>query len=170
MTPRPAFTLIETMVAVTLLALLAAATALTFARPLHRARTLEAVEQIRYLDASTRDLARRSGRPARIVFDLDDNAVSREEGSARQATYRTALASPIKIGAFRTPGQHDDSGSHTIPVSALALSPSYALKLSTPDGARWLLVSGLSGESTILTDDAQVESILARASARRDAD
>ena len=163
-----AFTLVETMVAVTLLALLVAGTALTFARPLHRARAVEAVEQVRYLDASTRELARRTGRPAEIVCDLAEQTLSRREGG--RTTYQTRLATPVRVEAVRTPGRDIDSGSHAIPVSALALSPSYALKLSGPDGPRWLLVSGLSGESQTLTDDAQVEHILAQASPRRDAD
>jgi prepilin-type N-terminal cleavage/methylation domain-containing protein len=170
MTGRRAFTLVEMMVAVALVALLAAAAALTFNRPLRRARALEAVEQVRYLDASTREFARRTGRPAAMVFDLDDNALSREEGAGGRASYRTALATPVRIEAVRTPGRYDEYGRRTVRVSALALSTSYAVKLSTPEGAQWVLVSGLSGESRIVTDDTRVESILAQASGGRDAD
>ena len=56
-----AFTVIETMIAVIILAILASAVTLSFNGPLHRARGVEAVELIKYLDASSRDFARRFG-------------------------------------------------------------------------------------------------------------
>jgi hypothetical protein len=56
-------------------------------------------------------------------------------------------------------------------VSGLAVSPTYAVKLAGPEGNRWVVVSGLSGEVRTLTDDAQVDSIFAAITAsRRDAD
>ena len=169
------FTLIEMMIALIVLALLTAAALLSFSGPVERARMVEAVEQVKYLDASSRDLARRFGRNVQIVFDLSDGTIQRRDGRGREASFSTHVASPIRIEAVRTLGERKDYGEISIDVSSLGISQTYALKVTGPQGSRWILVSGLGGESQVLSDDAQVENIFAKvappaASPRRDAD
>jgi prepilin-type N-terminal cleavage/methylation domain-containing protein len=180
---RFAFTLIETMTALVILGLLAGAVAWTFAGPLRRARGAEAVEQVRYLDASTRDVARRFGRAVEMRFDLAGGGLERRGARVGdgEATFRATVASPWRIEAVRTEGRRAESGEVAVAVSPLGLSPTYAVKLAGPEGAdggaaRWVVVSGLTGEVRTVNDDAQVESIFAHvaspagAAARRDAD
>src|SRR5256885_7110087 len=64
------FTLIEMMAVVIIMALLATGAALSFARPMRVARARDALHQVRSLDASARQFARRFGRPIEIGFDL----------------------------------------------------------------------------------------------------
>lgn len=167
---RPGFTLIEIVIAVSIMALLATAAALSFNRPMNRARTLEAVEQVKYLDASCRDFARRFGRGVQITFDLSENRFERREGNSHEATYGVNFASPMQLLAVWTAREQVDDGEAVIPVSNKGLSQTYAVKLSGPEGARWVLVSGLSGETAVYTDDEQIRAIFAKTSPRRDAD
>ncbi len=167
---RPGFTLIEIVIAVSIMALLATMAALSFNRPMNRARTLEAIEQVKYLDASSRDFARRFGRNVQIAFDLSENRFERREGTGHEATYGVNVASPMRLLAVWTAREQVNDGEAVIPISGKGLSPSYAVKLSGPEGARWVLVSGLSGESAVYTDDEQIRAIFAKISLRRDAD
>ena len=59
----PAFTLIELMLAVVLLALLTGAAALSFVKPVHAARSRQAIELVKRADATAREEAQRSGDP-----------------------------------------------------------------------------------------------------------
>jgi prepilin-type N-terminal cleavage/methylation domain-containing protein len=165
-----AFTLIEVMLTIAIMGLLASAAAWNFSGPLHRARTVEAIEQLKYLDASSRDLARRFGQSVEIAFDLDENTIERRDRAGGDATFHTAIASPLRIEAVWMNSQRSDDGEVTIPVSALGVSPTYAVKLSGPEGQRWILMTGLGGESATYRDDTQIEAIFSKITSRHDAD
>ena len=162
--PRRAFTLIEIMVVVLVLGLLTTLAAWSFSGPLRRAQLDEAVEQLRYLDATTRQLARDSGRPVTIAIDIDTSAVSRHE-QARDgpAVYRAPLAAGARIERVRTTTQDRTGGTAQIEVSPLGLSPSYAVLVTGPKWRRWVFVSGLGAQVGVISDDSQVASIFAAA-------
>ncbi|MGB7158463.1 MAG: type II secretion system protein [Tepidisphaeraceae bacterium] len=165
------FTLIEIMAVMLILALLSAAAAWSFSRPLARARASEAIELVTSFDASSRLAARRFGRRVEMVFDLADGALVRREGG--QVAYRGMLPAGFSIEQVRIGEGVRDAGEVTIECSRLALSPSYAVKLVGPAGVeRWLVVAGLSGQVTAARDETDVDAILnfgAAAAARRDA-
>ncbi len=167
---RRAFTLVETMVAVIILGLLATAVAWSFRAPLRRARMSEAIEQVKYLDVSSRDFARRFGRGVEIVFDVSEGTLERREGPRAEASFRTGIASPFRIEAVRTRARTEEYGETSIAVSPLGLSQTYAVKLVGPEAQRWVIVTGLGGEILTLADDAQVEAIFAKVAPGRDAD
>jgi prepilin-type N-terminal cleavage/methylation domain-containing protein len=167
---RRAFTLVETMVAVIILGVLATAVAWSFRAPLRRARMSEAIEQVKYLDASSRDFARRFGRAVEIVFDLSEGTLERREGRRTEASFRTGIAGPFRIEAVRTRAHNEEYGEASIAVSPLGLSETYAVKLVGPEAQRWVVVTGLAGEILTLADDAQVEAIFAKVAPGRDAD
>src|SRR5688572_9144638 len=159
-----AFTLVETLLAVVILGLLVGLAAWSFAGPLRRARMDQAVEQIRFLDGSTRQLARDSGKSFRISIDADRATLGRV-GSLH------GLPSGVRIERVRTAsGERGGGGVVEVEVSRLGLSESYAVLFAGAKWRRWVFVSGLSGEVSVVSDDAQVEDIFSRTSARRDAD
>ena len=166
-----AFTLIETLVAVVILGLLAGLATWSFSGPLRRASFDEAVEQIRHLDATSRHLARETGRPVRMVLDAGAGSLSRR--SSREAAgdvYSTKLPPGVRIDRIRTPALNDTATAR-IDVSQSGLSPSYAVRLAGPDWRRWVFVAGLSGELRVISDDAEISAIFEAAqAARRDAD
>ena len=163
---RRAFTLVETLAAVMIVGLLAGAVTLSFRAPLRRARMAEAVEQVKYLDASSRAFARRFGRSVEIVFDLSEGMLERREVGRVDASFRAAIASPARIEAVRTHGRTEEYGEAVIAISALGISRTYAVKLAGPDVQRWVVVTGLGGEILTLADDAEVDAIFAKIAAR----
>ena len=165
---RRAFTLIEIMAVMLILALLSAAAAWSFSRPLARARTFEAIELVASFDASSRLAARRFGRSVEMRFDLTGGMLERLEGG--DVAYRGTLPQGFSIEQLRTAERVHDVGDVTIACSRLSLSPSYAVKLVGPAGVqRWLVVAGLSGRVTAARDEADVDAILNLKAARRDA-
>jgi prepilin-type N-terminal cleavage/methylation domain-containing protein len=160
---RHGFTLVETLAAVVILGLLVGLAAWSFAGPLRRARLEQAVEQIRFVDASTRQLGRDTGGSFRISIDAERAAVGRVDSSNRRAEH--SLPAGVRIERVRTA-----SGDHGVDVSRLGLSESYAVLLVGAQWRRWVFVSGLSGEVRVIPDDGSIEQILSQTTARRDAD
>src|SRR4051794_12723927 len=142
---RHAFTLVETMVAVIILGLLAGAVAWSFRAPMRRARMAEAIEQVKYLDVSSRAFARRFGRNVEIVYDVSEGTLERREGGRADASFHAAIASPFRIEAVRTRGRTEEYGESKIAVSPLGISQTYAVKLAGPEAQRWVVVTGLGG-------------------------
>src|SRR3954453_11891082 len=167
---RGAFTLVETMVAVIIVGLLAGAVTWSFRAPLRRARMAEAIEQVKYLDASSRAFARRFGRNVDVVYDVSEGTLERRENARAEASFHAAIASPFRIEAVRTRVRTEGYGEAAIAVSPLGISQTYAVKLAGPEAQRWVVVTGLGGEILTLADDAQVEAIFAKIAPGRDAD
>jgi len=168
---RRGFTLIEIMVAVIVMGLLCGAVVLTFAGPIRRARMTEAIEQVKYADASARDVARRFGREVELVFDLSASRIERCEQGGPEATFAANVPPPMRIEAVRTREGETDYGQASVAISPVGLSPTYAVKIAGPEGTRWILVTGLGGVTVVLANEAQVERIFAAtdAAARHDA-
>src|SRR4051794_15649276 len=95
--PRRAFTLIELMAAVVILALLTGAAALSFAKPIRDARAKQAIDLIQRSDATTREQARRFGHATSLTFDLREQTLQRASSPASQ------LPSGYVIRDIRTP-------------------------------------------------------------------
>src|SRR5206468_6481684 len=128
---RRGFTLIEMMAVVIIMALLATAAALSFARPMRVARARDAVDQVRSLDASARQFARRFGRPIEIVFDLSNGKLARRERDS--IAFQTSLPRGCHIDEVRSAGQSFSLGEASIPCAASGMSCSYAVHLLGPE-------------------------------------
>ena len=170
---RPAaFTLIEVLVVMVIMSIIAGAAVVSFNKPIRAARIRDAREQVRYLDDSARQYVRRFGRPVQLVFDLTRGTLTRREGDnstdngARRVTYRSTLPPGYRIETIRTTDRRSSGGEVTIACSPLGLTPSYALHLTGPGLNEWLLVAGLAGEITTLTDDRTLDAIFQADSAR----
>lgn len=161
------FTLIEIMLAVLLMALLASAAALSFSQPLKVARAQDAMELVRSVDQTARQISRRFGRPVSISFDLSRDSVARVEGS--QQTYHAALPHGVRIRQVRTAGRRASDGEISIPCSALGISRTYAVHLSGSGVDQWMLVSGISGEFTTIKNEPQLDAIFAATATRAEA-
>jgi prepilin-type N-terminal cleavage/methylation domain-containing protein len=161
---RSAFTLVEVMIAVLLMALLASAAALSFSGSLRSARSTEALERLRSFDSAARDVTRRTNREARIVFDLSNDTLSRREGTdLDELTAQVRLPTGYRIDELRIPGQSFTDGEAVVDCSALGVSRTYAVHLVGPGLDHWVLVAGLTGEMTQEKDESATQSILDRA-------
>jgi len=166
---RKAFTLVETMLALLLMALLAAAVAMSFSRPLQAARAREAISQIHFADTQARQAARQFSAPVRLVLDPSENSITRYEGEHLRA--RAALPTGCRIQEVIV-GRHATWEDHAeVWFSSSGLSRSYALHLTGPAFDQWVLFAGLSGQMTWVSDEQTLRSILdVAAPTRRDAD
>lgn len=168
---RRAFSLLETLATLLILALLASTITLTFRAPLGRAKGTQAIEQVRFADTATRAHAEKFARPVELIIDLDDNTLSRHDPTTGDPISHAQIPAPWRIAELRTAHANHDAGRHAIRFSSSGLTQSYAIKLAGPqDQSRWILFAGLSPDSTLDLDDAQIQSILAAASPRRHAD
>jgi prepilin-type N-terminal cleavage/methylation domain-containing protein len=159
-----AFTLIEVMMAVLLMALLATAAAVSFSGPLRTSRAADAQDQIRTFDAAARYMALHSNREVRLVFDLSGSTLSRREGpELRDLRSRVSLPAGHRITQLCVAGQSFEDGEAVVDFSSLGICRSYAIHLSGPGLDRWLLIAGLSGQMTQVQDEVEAQSILGRA-------
>ena len=168
-----AFTLIESLIAVVLLGIISTAAALTFRSSLQSASTTDAIEQIKYLDASARQRAGRFNQPVELIFDLTNSSLSRREGNKRNdESFHASLPRGFSIDQINIAGQSTFNGEISLACSPAGLTPSYALHLIGPNFDQWLLFAGLSGQMTLIKDEESVQDILAstRQSAGRNAD
>ena len=170
---RRAFTLVEVMVAVLILALVSTAAALSFSHPLDVARLDDACRDVQQFDAATRELARSTGKPVRMTFDLSGDLVRRQGGRAADAEARFALPTAIQLTEVRVEGEAFATGAVQVDASPLGWTRSYAVRFTARSGERWLLISGVSGQATRLNDVRELDAIEATAnprSPRHDAD
>src|SRR5215469_5179410 len=132
-----AFTLIETMLAVLLMALLASTVALSFSRPLQSARAREAISQVHFADAQARQAARQFSAPVKLVLDPSENSITRYEGEHLRASI--TLPSAIRIQEVIV-GRHatwEDRAE--VWFSSSGVSRSYAIHLAGPAFDQWVL-------------------------------
>ena len=155
---KRAFTLIELMIAIAILATLTAAAVLSFAAPLREAQFREAIDVIRCADADARTDARHFDRPVRLVLRPEQRVIERCDVRSGAVIARIHLPASVGIDELRINGQRslDTAG---IAVSELGLSPTYAVRLVCGDRKQWLGFAGLSGQMTLLNNDAELATI-----------
>ena len=159
---RRAFTLIETMLAALLLALLAGAAALTFSKPVARARGEDGVEMLRHFDATARAAATSAGRTMRITFDMTDNRITRRAPEAASDDVQFAVTPPpgCRVAAVRVGGEVTSVGAAAVDVSPMGLSRTYAVHVVGEAVDQWLVFAGLSGEMVKVADERSLTDIL----------
>ncbi|HEV8607953.1 MAG TPA: type II secretion system protein [Tepidisphaeraceae bacterium] len=162
MKSRPAFTLIEMMLAVVLLGIISAAAAFTFHSSLESARASDVIEQLRYLDSSSRQRAMRFNQSVELTFDVTNSSISRREGSkGNDESFRASLPRGYTIDQINIAGQSTFNGQTSLTCSSHGYTPSYSLHLLGPNFDQWLLFAGLTGQLTLVKDESTVQDILA---------
>jgi prepilin-type N-terminal cleavage/methylation domain-containing protein len=165
------FTLIEMIVAVVILGIITGAAAFSFRSSIQAASAKDAIEQVKALDSSARQRARRFNQPVEIFFDLADASLARREGGRRaEESFRASLPRGFSIDQVNIAGQSIFNGEASVTISPQGYAPSYALHLIGPQFDQWLLFAGLSGQMTIIKDEATIQDILATSRPRRNAD
>ena len=181
---RPgAFTLIEVMAVVALLGLLAGATAWVMTEDAQRSSTERVIGQISHLDRMTRFTARRLGRPATLQFDLDAQQIRRQHADGYESHRQTlhTFTMPVDRRVDRivaSAGSGDEgrmdtanSGSFDVPYSADGRSSSFAVRLTSVEGERWLVFAGTTGQITLIDDEREVHNLFSMlTTGRPDAD
>jgi prepilin-type N-terminal cleavage/methylation domain-containing protein len=163
------FTLIETMLALLIMALLTAGVALSFSQPLKASRTADAIELVRSFDVLGRQAAITSNQNVRLVFDLSSNTLVQRDGpDLHELRSHVSLPPGCRIDSLRIDGQLVSAGEAVIDISPHGWSRSYALHLKSPGTDRWLIFAGLGGQMSQVNDESQIPTY--RDSARHNAD
>lgn len=167
-----AFTLIEVMAAIVIVALLAGLAGLSLRGVLRSAESDQATRQLLAYDAQTRQRAARFDRP--IQLSIREDRIEQEPMESPGATETRNLPTMSGTPGLLPTGHQIDrvvtaDGSDTraevvVTASAgTARSRSYGLRLV--DGEReqqqWVIVCGPTGMGTVVDDDRQAQNILA---------
>jgi prepilin-type N-terminal cleavage/methylation domain-containing protein len=163
------FSLVELTLVLLLLALVAGAVTLRVQGPLRRSRMQDALDQVRGFDRLARHFAAEQDRPIRLVIDLDTQKFWRaEKGKDAPLGSVFELPSGVAVTKVRLGSEELAAGRVELPCSRAGLTPSYALCVSGPkNDLRWLLFSGLTGESSELDNEQSVRDILEKVGPRR---
>ena len=155
--PRHAFTLIETLIVLLILALLSTAVTLSLAGPLRKARAGEALAKVEEAVTTSRAHAIRFARETRLTIDLEQSTLSHQV--SRNESRPFPLPSPYRISDVRTTERQHTSGTVPLVISPSGAFATFALRVEGPDFEQWLLVSGLTGEISRVPDESTVQSI-----------
>ena len=175
---RKAFTLLEVMAVVTLMGLLAGATAWSLAQDARKSSRAKVVADIAHADRMARLAAGQGGQACRLRFDLDHQRLCRLTGPDDEAQQAHAMTLPkgCRIDRVVTAGPDlagDTSGATTIAFSSAGRSDSYAVRVVFEDGATgkdatdglgesvWIVFAGLTGQTTLVSDEDQLDKLFA---------
>lgn len=159
---RRAFTLIEAIVVVTLMAVLAVAVTVSLRSAGQAARIEDVADAYTAFDRTTREAARRFGRTPEIRFELNRGTVRRVVDDERDPV-TLALRGGFRVTRVVVGGGGRDarSGEIAVPVSARGQTPSYAVLLAGPGGERWVMFAGLTGQPSVINNEREIHDILA---------
>jgi prepilin-type N-terminal cleavage/methylation domain-containing protein len=155
---RAAFTLIEIMLVMAILALLAMASALKLGHSLQAAAMRDVCQQIQSLDAHIRHQAIRSGQGLQLTFTLGGRDLVWQD----QITHKLVLPAGYTLQRLKTGTTDQTTGSVSIICSSLGYMPTYAVQVKGPTRSRWLASAGLSGQVREIANDQEIQAIFAR--------
>ena len=162
---RKAFTLIELVAVLAIVALLTAGVSLSLRGALRDAHAEDAASRLVAFDALARQEARRLNRPSELHIDPHDGRVWRREVSASGGDHETGVALVLPPGVaidevFTARGRSRATETITIACSASGRTASYAILLSGPgERRRWIMFAGLTGQSRLIEHDRNVQDI-----------
>ena len=166
---RRGLTLIEVMAVVMLLGLLAAATAWSLAEDVRRTTGENVIAQIAHADHLARLAAMQFGQSTTLRFDLDTHTIHRIDTTQSTRTHTLNIPPPHRIERMFIQTANDktpettlsrrESGIIEIPYSPDGRSTTYAINLTSLDESKWMLIAGLTGRLTELTDEHQVNNL-----------
>jgi type II secretory pathway pseudopilin PulG len=159
--PRRAFTLIEAVLILAVMALLAAGVTVSLAGAGRVASADDVADAYAAFDRTTREAARRLGRTPELRFDLNRGTVRRADGERDPAGL--VLRGDFRVTRVVMRGDDLRSGEVAVPVSARGQTPSYAVLLAGPAGHRWVVFAGLTGQAIRVQDERDVFDILSAA-------
>lgn len=152
-----AFTLVEVLAALVVLALLAGAVTARLGSLLRRSTLDRAESAAMELDRLARTTARSGGQHLQIVFDLDGG---RAGYGPLEADQEGGVVTSVSLGVERVRRASGEftGGQVEIPCSSAGLTETYAVRLAGGDSSgRWLLLAGLSGMVEVFDDSEQFE-------------
>lgn len=166
-----AFTFIEVIATLVIVALLAAAVGLSSSRLFRSARLTDVCGRLAFADDLVRRYTARNHHPAQLLLDLDYGQVTtrRFREDVEEDGHHFSLPDGFEIQRLVLPQQTAGSGQVTVPCSELGHTPTYALEVSGVSGGswgsensdqrQWLLIAGLTGQVVKVDHEQAIEAL-----------
>lgn len=156
---RSAFTLIELVVVMVVLAILSSLAVFSLAATADRYQLSRAAEIVEMFDARARRDARSSQQPLQAVVDRGRGRLQvNSSGTTEDATFR--LPARVEISEIRLQRQLAVGKRVEIDVSSEGRCPTYAVALRRGKLTRWLVILGQTGQVIPLENEGEVDAIL----------
>ena len=152
-----AFTLIELVIAMAILAVLSSIAAVSLSGTINRYQLSQALEIVQRFDSRARRDAVSNG-------TFIDIAIDQPKGNFQIGPQGRAVAyqipSRVEITGFQLPRKRIASGKHLAQFNPEGHSTSYALQLTVGQQTRWIVFLGMTGQSLVTQDERVVHEIL----------
>lgn len=158
---RGAFTLMEMMIVVVVMALLAAGAVVSLKGPYQAARFETGLERLAAFDQQVRSHARRFRRPAELIVNLAEGTLAATEpGSGTFVQGPISLPQGVTLDQVVVGPRRVDYGQTALPVSPSGRTTSYALRVRGPKQQQvWLVVAGITGQATRIDEEQHAEAL-----------
>ena len=165
------FTLIEITAVVVLMALLAGAVSATFFSWHSQAQMASVIGKLKHFDRVSREYARMSGRPAKLVIRAVDNQLIYTEGLVADIGIFNEESQSPNLQVLNLPDGYwlerivvddyeGDIGEEILAVSSKGQTPTYGLMLMNDKNEEyWLVFVGMTGQIIESEDDFKVQDI-----------
>ena len=157
---RRAFTLIELVVVMVLLALLASLTVYSLGGTMDGYRISRAVETIESLDARARRTARTTRRPVTVTLDRKHRELVINPIDPREDTVSFRLPGRVVVEKIQLARKSSSRKDSKIAINGQGRSPPYAIQLRRGELTKWLVVLGFSGQVVPVDNEGEVNAIL----------
>lgn len=155
---RYAFTLIELVIVIVIMAILSTLAVLSLRGTMDRYMLSRAAETIERFDARARRDASLLRQPIRAAIDRNRKRLTIDTSRTDNAQYR--LPRRVEVGKIRLGRRVTVGNRFEIQFSRRGASPTYAVELRRGDMSQWLLVLGTSGQVVPLSSEGEVDAIL----------
>jgi hypothetical protein len=144
------------------LAIIAAAVVLRMQTPLRHAQMTDVMDAVSAFDRIARDAACQQDRPLRIVMYPGAGKIKLADDRGHLLPV-APLTMPDGFKIVRVLVRNQDYGGRDIAIccSPLGHSPTYALEISSGVARQWVVVAGLTGQTTSITNEDEARNILA---------
>lgn len=158
-----AFTLLELVVVLALLAIVTTAVTMSLRQPLQNARLQRALASLEDADHRARVEARKwsTAVELRITSTGEVRQTALHAADAALSERVVALDGGLRIDRFLTASADSDEGELVVRISPTGQSDTYAIRLRAGDQRQaWLLVVGASGQTNRTNEDNTVETLV----------
>lgn len=155
---RDAFTLIELLIVIVIMATLASLAVVSLRGTMDRYLLSRAAETLERFDARARRDASTLRQPIRVAIDRNRKRLTIDSPGPSKAHYD--LPHRVDIGKVRLSRRVTLGNSFKIQYSREGVSPTYAVELRRGEMSKWLLVLGTSGQIVPLNNEGEVDAIL----------